>query len=131
LASITSVLDNNVIRVKKLRSLAGKLSNCARLLTAWRPFLGEVWAALREATGASSNAPSGTIWVKQVAHSLSWFATFLRGFDAGISRPFSVDAFLEPDDAICITLDASPWGFGAVLQVQQHITEFFAAPISD
>ena len=125
---IGGMLSKNVTCCKALRSLAGKLSNSARLLTVWRPFLGEIWAALAWADNSgssSSRAPSGTIWTKQVAHSLRWFLCFLQGFDAGICRPFFVDAFITPAEEITFIVDASPWGFGAVLLEKGAITEYF------
>ena len=42
---INSILCAIVVSLRKLWPLAGKLSNAARVLTAWCPFFGEFWAA--------------------------------------------------------------------------------------
>ena len=53
---------------KFLQSLAGKLSDGARLLTTWRPFLCDHWAAL--AGGTPPGALRGCIWTKQFRRAL-------------------------------------------------------------
>lgn len=125
---ITSLAKSNVVPVKTLKSLAGKLSNVARLLTAWRPFIGEIWGAL--SSDNKSNAPDGTVWRAQIDHSLAWFRAFLQGFENALVRPFTYAAFSTPASIVQITVDASPHGFGGVLEVQQEITEYFSEMIS-
>ena len=43
---IANTLQENVVSSEVLQSLTGKLSDAARLLTAWMPFLRDLWAAL-------------------------------------------------------------------------------------
>ena len=69
-------MQSNVLPVKDVRSLAGKLMSIARLLVAWRPFLLELWAALH--CGASK-APPGMVWTRHIKHTLLWLRTFLEG----------------------------------------------------
>ena len=125
---VSDILASNVVSEKVLCSLAGKLSNAARVLTAWRPFLGEIWAALSSGSG---NAPSGCIWVRQVAPALQWFAAFLCQRSLSIMRPFLFKAYETRADRTMFVVDASPWGYGAVLVVGGVIMEYFSAPVSE
>ena len=125
---IDEALTGNVISVKALRTLAGKLSNAARLLTTWRPFLAELWAALH---ADPSRAPPKTVWTRQVQHSLRWFAAFLGGQSLSIMRPFLWEAFELPANRTVFTVDASPFGFGAVLTVNGEITEYLTDQLTD
>ena len=59
---IATALLANVFGQKELRALVGKLNNVARLVTAWRPFLQELYAALTSAERGEANAPRGTVW---------------------------------------------------------------------
>ena len=121
---VATAMRGNVVSVKSLRSLAGKLSNAARLLTAWRPFLGEARAASRAAD------EGGAVWAKQVRHALSWFLAFLRGAEAGVERSFLFEAYLQAPGALTMVLGASPRGFGAVLVRGRDPVSWFAEPLS-
>lgn len=59
---IKDFLQCNMTQEKASRSLTGKLNKAALLLTVWRPFMAELWAAL--------NSPISTVWTRQVKHSL-------------------------------------------------------------
>ena len=125
---VSAALGANVVSEKVLRSLAGKLSNAARVLTAWRPFLGEIWAALAADPGS---APPGCIWTRQVAPALLWFAAFLDQRSLSIMRPFLFKAFVTQADRTMFVVDASPWGYGAVLVANGVVIEYFSAPVSE
>ena len=126
-ALLSDVASANVVSIKALRSLAGKLCNAARLLTAWRPFLNDIWAALTAPTG---NAPRGTVWVRQILPAVRWFIAFLQCEGALIMRPFLFQAYVLPASRIVFTLDASPWGYGGVLLEDGEFSEYFHAPVS-
>ena len=70
------MLNLNIIPLKELHSLIGKLGHCASLLIIMKPFLDPLWAALYDTT--SSSAPTNTIWTKQIVRSLRWFRAFFR-----------------------------------------------------
>jgi hypothetical protein len=110
-----------------LRTVAGKLSNAARLMTAWRPFLNEFWAALSSSAGT---APRGTVWTKQVLPAIHWFLAFLRLEGAAIIRPFLFKAFELPASRTTFILDASPWGYGGVLMHEGRCAEYFYDAVS-
>ena len=125
---IAQMLKENVASVKVLRSLAGKLSNAARLLTTWRPFLAEIWAALCSPSG---RAPPQTVWVRQIAPALRWFAAFLDQQSLSIMRPFLWKAYVLPAERTVFTVDASPWGLGAVLVEDGAVVEYLADQVTD
>lgn len=130
LAIFESVRGQNVLPVKSIRSLAGKLMNIARLLEGWRPFLAPFWRVLRDADrGVTSGAPPNTIWRKQVDHALQWFGAFLAGHGAGVRRTYHVEHFLAPASRVLITVDASPWGLGGWLSVDGAPVAWFADAI--
>ena len=116
----------NMLKVKDVRSCAGKLSNVARLLMAWRPFLAEFWAALTLADRTKSKR----IWRRQLAPAIRWFLAFLDEEHAGITRTFRLSAYTTPASATSITLDGSPYGMGAFICVDGRPLEWFAVPLS-
>ena len=99
---IASTLRRNVVSSKFLQSLAGKLSDGARLLTTWRPFLCDLWVARHRERSVG-------------AFGRSKFATLCC--DSRHSKSAS---------RIVITTDASPFGFGGVLQINDVTCSHFA-----
>ena len=121
----------NVIAVKELQSLLGKLNHAAGLLIIIRPFMEPMWAALAEqAKGKTSGAPYNTIWTKQIASSLQWFAAFFDGKGTHLERFFRVDAYSRSGTVVEIGTDASPWGMGGWLTIDGVLTHYFASPIT-
>ena len=134
----------NVIGLARLRTFAGKCSNTASLIPTWRPFLNELWAAISSAnTDKAGSAPSNTVWLSQIQHSLKWIAAFLepkRNPDAcwdntagrvGLCRVWPLDAYLNIGTAATLTWDASPFGLGAYYEEDGVILEYFAAPLTE
>lgn len=115
----------NVIPLKTLRSYAGKVNNIASLLFVWRPFLATIWAAMSTANEVTQSAPPNTVWTKQILHALMWIKTFLSGKQM-ITRTFLVDSY-APAAKITICTDASPWGLGAYLIINEKPVAWFAA----
>jgi hypothetical protein len=127
------VLKANVIGEKELRSLAGKTSSIASVIYNWRPFVSELWAALgAQGTERGGAPPPGCIWTKQIARAVQWMRTFIcRGRNAqrsaaGITRVWLLESYLGRGPKISITFDASPFGLGAVLQIDGRIVRYFA-----
>ena len=116
----------NVLTIKEVRKFAGKVSNVARLLLGWRPFLFELWAAL----AAADRAKSRRVWTRQIRPALAWFRAFLREEEVGICRSFRLNAYREPSDCVSITIDASPFGMGAHLCRNGKPCEYFAVELS-
>ena len=114
----------NVIAVKELQSLLGKLNHAAGLLIIIRPFMEPMWAALAEQSkGKTSGAPHNTIWAKQIASSLQWFAAFFEGKGTKLERFFRVDAYSRSGTVVEIGTDASPWGMGGWLTIKSECAQ--------
>lgn len=89
LQMIDSMENSNVITIRDLRSLAGKVSNIATVLYMWRPFLSQLWAAL---STVQTNAPRNCVWTKQVSVSLAWLKSFITLQQGTVTRHFSYNA---------------------------------------
>ncbi len=92
-----------------------------------RPFLQPLWASLYADV---SGAPANTVWTKQIAPTLLWIDTFFKGSIGGIERYFSVQAYLRQGPVVEIGTDASPWGMGGWLSINDTITHYFACPVT-
>ena len=121
-----------VIPVKSLQSLLGKLNHAAGLLIVIRPFMEPMWAALTEqAKGRSSGAPPNTIWRKQISSSLVWFTAFFKGKGTHLERFFRVDAYSRTGTEVEIGTDASPWGMGGWLTIDGVLKHWYACPVTE
>jgi len=117
----------NVIPLKELESFIGKVNHAAGLLVTIRPFLQSLWAALY----SSNNRIAGTIWFKQVSHSLSWLRAVFHHSTPGKIRIFHLSDFLGEGDAIEVGTDASPWGLGGWLSINHIVIHYFYCGIDD
>ena len=127
-AQIEQVLKSNVVSIRLLRSLAGRANHVASLLRTWRPFLQQLWGAL-SATGRC-HAPAGCIWTKQVAPALWWLRAFLAGARGTVVRSFALEVWANWVEPVCVTIDASPYGLGGMLEFNDSIVEWFASELS-
>eukprot|EP00435_Cladocopium_sp_Y103_P074415 s25_g48.t1 len=105
---LADAVKSNVISKKSLRTLIGKAMHAEQ-----------------------THAPAGCVWTKQITHSVSWLRTFLSGEKAGIINVYSLDVFNNKGPEVIITWDASPYGMGGTLQIQDTYAEFFAIAISE
>lgn len=64
--------------------------------------------------------------MKQIDQALRFFAAFLDGVTGALRRVYHLDAFLGIGARVSMTLDASPWGIGAVLSVDGELQEWIA-----
>ena len=120
----------NVVGKRALRSYTGRCNHIANLLFAWRPFMDTLWAAVTqgEKEQKRSWAPKGMLWTRQIRQSLRWVSTFLQGPQDKLSRTWSFEEFESIKRVVTITLDASPWGLGGVLQIDGVIVAYFSSP---
>ena len=81
--------------------------------------------------GPPSGAPPGCIWTKQIEIPLSWIRAFLQGSGGEVERRFRLYQHLRLGTSVRITTDASPWGLGAVLEIDDKIVSFFADNVQD
>ncbi len=128
------LLSRNVVGIRDLRSYAGKAVNFASVIHVWRPFLDEIWAALRCSTSGSSqagSAPVGCVWIAQVAPALLWIKAFLLGNAGSIRRCFTLSAYLRRGETVVICTDACPWGIGGWISVGGTLLEYFSDELRD
>ena len=90
-------LRGNLVGIKTLRSYIAKAGNLAQLLFSWRPFLGEIWASLGEASLLASGALAGCVWIKQIRPALLWIRASCarkqeRSTECILYRPTGVEA---------------------------------------
>eukprot|EP00435_Cladocopium_sp_Y103_P021519 s4006_g5.t1 len=104
---LRDTLRSNLVSIKSLRSLTGKLTSVASVIQVWRPFVQQLYKAMHV---QDTRAPKGCVWVKQIQHTIAWLLT------------------LGP--VVVITWDASPYGMGGTLQISGTFVSFFAIPIT-
>ena len=124
-------LGKNVIPDKDLRSFVGKCMSIASVLHVWKPFISQFYAALH--SEKAINAPKSCTWTSQVRTGLLWILGFLdhNGDSAITKRRWDLQEFMGQGVEVCITWDASPWGFGARLTVGGKLTEFIYGKPTD
>ena len=122
-----SILAENVVAVKTLRTFTGKAQSMASLLYTWRPFVHMLYAVIH---GAAPEGRENCRWTRQIHVPLHWLIAFLTGISGNLERKFTVDAYLRKGDSIVVTTDASPYGIGGVLEVNGKIVSYFADSIT-
>ncbi|CAK0895402.1 unnamed protein product, partial [Prorocentrum cordatum] len=124
-------LASNIVSLKRLREFLGKAESVAMVLLVWRPFLRDLWNAMLAASAdSSSRAPPGCVWTQQVRAQLEWFLLFLQQERGSIVRRFLVEAYTRRGPAVRMGFDASPWGLGGWLMLDEAFVAYFAAPVS-
>ena len=116
-----------MVALKSLRSFTGKAQSIASLLYTWRPFVQMLYAAIY------SEAPAGRPhlrWVEQISIPVQWIIAFLSKTEGSLHREFTLASYLRLGDKVFITTDASPYGIGAVLQVNNVIVSYIADDIT-
>ena len=124
-----SISSQNVVSLKALRSLTGKLQSIASLLYTWRPFVHMLYAAVHT-PDTSGGCPKGCCWFRQIAIPVGWIRTFLAENPGDIRRIFTLSSYLRHGDLVSITTDASPFGIGAILETGGNIVAFFSDTFS-
>jgi len=128
LQQIASTMSQlNIVSVKDLRSFTGKLQSVPSLLYMWRPFVHMFYAVLY---AEPAGAPPNCRWVQQFRIPLAWILAFLAGNRGELERRFTVDAHLRRGPRLTITTDASPYGLGAVLELNGDIVAWFSSDIT-
>ena len=65
----------------------------------------------------------------QFATTTKWLCAFMSGKRGIIERSFDLTAYRNRGERLYIIVDASPWGLGGVLQVDDNIQEYFSSPL--
>ena len=121
------MLKSSVIPKVEPRSFVGKWQSAASLLFALRPWISELSAALHDRR--PSNAAANCVWKQQAQHTRVWLVAFLKCQDGPLIRIFKVSSYFNKGSIICIAMDASIYGMGAVLFIDRLAVEFFAIRI--
>ena len=125
---IEKMLSMNLIPLKDVRSLAGKGSNIATLIFAWRPFLSQLWAAM---STVQTNAPPNTVWTRQIEDSLTWMLAFIRQQRGTTQRVFKFNDTFGIAIDLVVTCDASIYGYGAWLSINGKPASWFSDTIQE
>jgi hypothetical protein len=79
---------------------------------------------------APCGQPANCVWTRQIQFSLTWLLAFLKGQNGTIIRRFDLWAFMGFGLEISITMDASPWGLGAIIKINNCFHKLFASPLT-
>ena len=100
----------------------------ASLLYTWRPFVYMLYGVIK--ADDTGKAPENCRWTKQALQPLTWLQAFLNAQSGSLVRRLSLDSFLRKGDSVCVTTDASPYGLGAVLEINGAISQWFSCTIN-
>ena len=107
---LLSKLDHKpVVSKKLLMQFTGKMSWASGFIHQLRPFVRMLHTALAM---ESKVTRKGAVYHKQVEPALLWFQHFFNGLSGGLH--WMVQAHVRHICSLEITVDASPWGGGAV-----------------
>ena len=76
-----------------------------------------------------SDAPKGSVWVKQIFHTLCWLLAFVEKRIGAIERVFLVSNYSGQGSEMRMITDASPWGLGGIFAVDRWIIGYFSVEI--
>ena len=98
-----------VVSKKLLVQFTGKMSWAAGFIRQLKPFVRMLHTALSMRTKVSDK---GAVYHKQVEPALNWFSHLFEGMSGGLN--WKVTAHVRHHCCLEVTLDASPWGGGAI-----------------
>ena len=135
-AEVEEALALPLIKRSTLRRIAGRAAWATGLVPTIRSFIDSLWAVSAELADDKQctkkfKRGEPAVETARVAVALKWLRAFLgRMVGAGeLGRTLDIrDRYVEAN--IRITCDASPWGLGAVLEVQGCITAYLYDEVS-
>jgi hypothetical protein len=111
------------LRLKAVRSIAGKLMFASSLVPRIRPFTRSIWQTVSECI---ANDPLYTK-NKQLSLDIQWLNAFFKLPEGELRRTFPFRP--EATGSVRVSTDASPWGIGGVLYLKNQPIAFFADQI--
>eukprot|EP00435_Cladocopium_sp_Y103_P030056 s3225_g7.t1 len=123
----THVASNLATR-KSLLSYIGKLNHIAGIVEVIRPFMSDLYGVIHCTTG--SRAPANCYWTKQWNHVTQWLLAFFAEEPGSVCRVYRVQAYFGRGLAVSIITDASPWGLGGYLMVNNTVIAYFSSAIT-
>ena len=119
----------NVISVRDLQKYVGKANYVAGVVDTWRPFLTDLWAVINSC-GPDSRPPN-CVWTRQWAHVTAWFLAFYKGEAGTLIREYRVSHYFGRAIKMKIVTDASPWGIGGFLAMNNTPVAYFSDALCD
>ena len=122
------------IRIKAVEQIVGKANRIAQVVHQARPFVAALYAALTAGKHADQHrlreAPPGCMAKRRLLAGSRWIAALLRGA-ADAPFPLLREVYSTPPpravvEGARIEFDASPWGGGAILYLQNTPCAYFA-----
>ena len=128
------VMRKGHIPESKAKQLMGKAARVSHIAPESRPWVGALFAAVSGAQAAARagrrEAPPGQLACSRMRPAVRWLLALVRGGDSDVIVPLRRLVFSSlptPDpQARRIEFDASPWGGGGVLYVDNVAKEWFA-----
>jgi hypothetical protein len=105
------LLKGQVVTKKTLASFTGKCSHFAGIIHTLYPFVMPLWAVLY--SKESPSLPSHMIHTARLKTPLCWILAFFQHRREALTRTYK--AVRTTTRFINVSMDASPWGFGAIL----------------
>ena len=110
----------------------GKASSVASIIDVLRPFNTDLYGAMyAEPEDMGSTAPHGCIWTKQIDVARHWLKAFLERQSGALTSIYSLTSFMGTGTEVRLRLDASPWGIGGVLYINEAPKAWYAAKLDD
>lgn len=78
----------------------------------------------------NTKAPPNCFWTKQWSHVTQWIRAFFDKTEGEISRVYRMKAYFGKGLPVAIVTDASPWGIGGYLMVNNTAMAYFSTPIT-
>ena len=114
----------NVVSVRDLQKYVGKANYVAGVVDTWRPFLTDLWAVINSC-GPDARPPN-CVWTRQWAHVTAWIIAFYQGEAGALVREYRVSHYFGKSIKVRIVTDASPWGIGGYLAMNNTPIAYFS-----
>ena len=118
---------NNLENKKALQSYVGKLNHVAGMVEMIRPFMSDLYGVLHQTT--STRAPHNCYWTKQWSHVTQWLLAFFERSAGEVCRIYRMSAYFGHGLPVIIVTDASPWGIGGYLMVNNTALAYYSSPV--
>ena len=121
--------NQNVCAKKALQTYVGKMNHIAGIVPVIRPFLSDIYGVIHQT--ADSRAPNNCFWTKQWRHVTVWMREFLANEGEGLYREYRLQAYYGHGVRMQLVTDASPWGIGGYLVVNDVIFTYFTSSLTE
>ena len=109
-----------------LRTLVGKAVHVGGLIYMWRPFIQMFWAPL-----LNGDDSDNSFWCKRLKVAAQRLVAFIDGHHGSVQRTLDAATYMGAGEHVRIIVDASPWGIGGTLEINETIIAYFSDAVSD